>query len=206
RVQKARPGITAAAPDRIAEEIQVVHDHEIVSGHRVHHPLAERLLHGEGMAGAHGVQKLFDREERSPRVVMDLAEHGSLARPISAVQHYNVALLQAVPQTLVGSLLRGTQISRHHHVSSHVLRRSPPSIDGHQYRSMCSITNSVPSSWLTNGRILGLYIVSVRSRTRTHCMPQRVIWRMAKERPRTHMLVCTPMMSRFLIPRWRRKL
>jgi hypothetical protein len=64
----------------------------------------------------------------------------------------------------------------------------------------------VPSSWLTNGGILGLYIASVKSRTRVQRMPQRVICLMANDLPRTHMLVWTPMMIRFLIPRWRRKL
>src|SRR5262249_16941423 len=67
---------------------------------------------------------------------------------------------------------------------------------GHQYFSMCWITSSVPWSCETNGRFFGLYIESVRSRTKMHLMPQRVICLIAKERLHTHMLVCTPRISR----------
>ena len=56
------------------------------------------------------------------------------------------------------------------------LEKSLLSIVGHQYFSMCCTISSVPSSWPTNGFILGLYIESVRSRTaRMQWMPRRVI-------------------------------
>ena len=64
---------------------------------------------------------------------------------------------------------------------------------GAQYFSMCSITSSVPAAWDTNGRDAGLYIASVRSRTKTQRSPHLDIWRTPKGRFRMHMLACTPM-------------
>src|SRR5438132_727062 len=53
---------------------------------------------------------------------------------------------------------------------------------GHQNFSMYSTTNRVPSSWLTYGDLAGLYMVSVRSRTRITCMPRVARALIAKER------------------------
>src|SRR3954466_12750705 len=66
-------------------------------------------------------------------------------------------------------------------------------VEGHQNFSMCSTTRSVPRKWFTNGRMREQYIVSVRSRTRRTFLPSCTSWRIAKERPSTHMLAWTPM-------------
>ena len=77
-------------------------------------------------------------------------------------------------------------------------------IVGAQYSSTWWMTNSVPFSCGTK-RMRGLYIVSVRSRTRATCLPRRVSWRMPKGRPRMHMLAWTPATITFSIPRaWSR--
>ncbi len=67
--------------------------------------------------------------------------------------------------------------------------------------SMCSMIRSVPVKWLTYGQDSGLYIVSVRSRISTTCLPFLASRRSPNGRPRTHMLVCTPVRMTFLMPR-----
>src|SRR3954462_14028268 len=56
--------------------------------------------------------------------------------------------------------------------------------------STCSTISRVPSKWLTYGGIFGLYMVSVRSRTRATVLPFLAICRRPNGRPSTHMFVC----------------
>ena len=60
-----------------------------------------------------------------------------------------------------------------------------------------------PVKWLTNGAERELYIVSVMSRMSTTWKPWSTNWRIENGRPRTHMLVWTPITITLSMPRSR---
>ena len=100
------------------------------------------------------------REFPCPRMTYEHKQHGSAAlserrgRPISggrswklsgflgicnpARERYSDSMLEPPPYRKTGPAVPGT-----------VAVRLVPSMDGHQYRSMCSMTSSTPRVWLT---------------------------------------------------------
>src|SRR5438876_799885 len=84
--------------------------------------------------------------------------------PLGLSDHDALQLSSPEAASVVGRLSSGKRNSR-------PPRKSTLVRVGHQWRSMCSMTRSVPSKWLTNGAWAGLYMASVISRMRATFSP-----------------------------------